>query len=915
MKKSLLLLSLFVASILSAAAQIVTSNPPLLTQSSQNIVLTYHPDASESNKALANLPSSTAIYAHIGLITSNSTGASDWKYAPKWLDNAAKYKLTYVSANTYTLNIGDFKSYFGLADGETVERIAMVFRDATGSKEGKTMAGGDIFIDVHPDGFNVSLVSSNNEGIASVGESITLTVAASENAELTLDVNGTQLAHQASANELKHTYKFPALGAYTFTATAKSTSGQTVTKQFKVTVPESSKQANYPGGTPKMGAVKNADGTVTFCLAAPGKKTVILVPSWDNYEVRNENVMAYQDYNGNRYFWITVSGLDNSTPYPYYFIVDGTTKVADPYAHLVLDCYSDKYLDKTVWPDCPQYPYERFDNTMLAVYQCNIDDYKFSNFTIPAHDNLIIYELLLRDFTGTEGAAEGNGTIRQAIEKIPYLVDLGVNAVELMPIMEFNGNNSWGYNTNFYMAPDKAYGSPKDYKDFIEICHQNGIAVILDIVFNQSDGLHPWYQMYPIESNPFYNKVAPHDYSVLNDWNQDNSLVWQQWQDAITYWMTAYNVDGFRFDLVKGLGSNSSYGSGTEAYNSSRVTNTKRLHSFITACKPNGIHINENLAGGQEETEMANDGQLLWANFSHNCAQFAMGYDEDTQGGKMSQMWDSYGRPAGSIIAYAESHDEERTGYKITANAPTAIKSKANKCRRIGAMAAQLLLIPGPKMIWQFGELAADQSTKNSSGNNTDPKKVIWSRMDDATYEALHDVFRALISLRKDNPDIWTSGVQFIPSGMDGSMSKPRTLIIRNGSKEVVVFINANTSGSAISVTASTSYLSASNSQLICATYKTTPTLSGTGTVSVSLEPNSFAVFATNNVAGLDDITLDNQGDDFIVLGGQGCIDIIGEYTTAVAYTLDGRQVALDNLQAGIYVVNVDGRSFKVSVN
>ena len=217
-------------------------------------------------------------------------------------------------------------------------------------------------------------------------------------------------------------------------------------------------------------------------------------------------------------------------------------------------------------------------------------------------------------------------------------------------------------------------------------------------------------------------------------------------------------------------------------------------------------------------------------------------------------------------------------------------------------------------MIWQFGELAADQSTKNSSGNNTDPKKVIWSRMEDATYEALHDVFRALISLRKDNPDLWGSGVQFIPSGMDGSMSKPRTIIIRNGNKEVVAFINSNTSGSAISVTASTSYLSASNSQLICSTYKTTPTLSGSGTVSVSLEANSFAVFATTNVAGVEDITTDNQGDDFIVVGGEGCIDILGDYTAASAYTLDGRAVSLDNLQAGIYVVRVDGRSFKVSV-
>jgi 1,4-alpha-glucan branching enzyme len=181
----------------------------------------------------------------------------------------------------------------------------------------------------------------------------------------------------------------------------------------------------------------------------------------------------------------------------------------------------------------PAYPTDKFDDIMLAVYRGDIDKYDWCDFTIPDHSNLIIYELLFRDFTGTEGKAEANGTVRQAIAKIPYLKALGVNAIELMPIMEFNGNNSWGYNTNFYMAPDKAYGSPEDYKEFIDLCHKNGMAVILDIVFNQSDGLHPWYQMYPIASNPFYNQNAPHSYSVLNDWNQDNALVEQQWTDAI----------------------------------------------------------------------------------------------------------------------------------------------------------------------------------------------------------------------------------------------------------------------------------------------------------------------------------------------------------------------------------------------
>ncbi|MDE6326613.1 MAG: hypothetical protein K2M02_10620, partial [Duncaniella sp.] len=343
---------------------------------------------------------------------------------------------------------------------------------------------------------------------------------------------------------------------------------------------------------PKEGAVKNSDGTVTFCLAAPEKKNVMIVPSWDNYELLMSNVMNRCDYQGNSYFWITVNGLDNTTYYPYYYLVDGSIKVGDPYARLVLDPYSDKYLANGVFPDCPPYPYDKFDDTVLAVYRGNMDDYdwKVKSFSIPEHKDLIIYELLLRDFTGTEGQADGNGTLALAMERLEYLRDLGVNAIELMPIMEFDGNNSWGYNTNFYFAPDKAYGSPDEYRAFIDRCHELGMAVILDVVFNQSAGLNPWYLMYPIDHNPFYNATAPHDYSVLNDWNQNNVLVQQQWDNCITYWMTAYKVDGFRFDLVKGLGDNESYAGGTEAYNASRVARMNRLNNVIKSVNPNGIH-------------------------------------------------------------------------------------------------------------------------------------------------------------------------------------------------------------------------------------------------------------------------------------------------------------------------------------
>ena len=337
--------------------------------------------------------------------------------------------------------------------------------------------------------------------------------------------------------------------------------------------------------------------------------------------------------------------------------------------------------------------------------------------------HLIIYELLIRDFTGTEGEARGEGTIEGVMSKLDYLKGLGVNAIELLPIMEFNGNNSWGYNTNFYFAPDKAYGTPDDYRRLIDAIHQKGMAVILDIVFNQSDGLHPWYQLYDIASNPFYNGTAPHAYSVLNDWNQDNPLVQQQFKDALKYWLTAYNVDGFRFDLVKGLGSNQSYDatynsfnntwSGvtdekTNAYNASRVARMKELHDAMREVKPDAYFINENLAGAQEENDMAKDGEINWANINHASCQMAMGYQSGADLNRFYAVDDQ--RTWGSTVSYAESHDEERMAYVVvnSTTTPSGIRNSTElSMRRLGCVGAMMLMTPGSHMIWQFKRLVA----------------------------------------------------------------------------------------------------------------------------------------------------------------------------------------------------------------
>lgn len=925
MKRHLYLLLLTLFATLGAKAQMFTPEPNPLQNGSKNVVITFHDSKSDSKSQGKLMTLTTDLYAHIGVYTTASP--SEWKNAPKWGTNTDKYKFKYISSNTWKLTIGDLRQYFNITDpNERITKICVIARNAASS-----IQTSDNFIDVFEDGFSANLTNDAEATVLTAAKTINFTLTSTEAATLKIVIakDGTQVSAKDASNarSLSLSYNFASKGAYTITATANNGS-ETITKTANVLFMSASPAGQYPGGVPKMGAVAQSNGDVIFCLAAPGKSSVLLVPSWDNYEPLDKNVMAYQDYNGQRYFWVKISGLDPNKQYPYYYVVDGNINVGDPYAHLVLDPYSDKWLPENIWPNRPLYPYDKIDNIVLAVYHGNQDNYnwKVKNFDIPDPSKLIIYEMLFRDFTGDESDQNGKqfGTIRSAIDKFDYFLELGVNAIELMPVMEFNGNNSWGYNTNFYMALDKAYGSPDDLKEFIDLCHQHNIAVLLDIVFNQSDGLHPWYQMYDIASNPFYNKTAPHNWSVLNDWKQENALVQQQWKDAIAYWMTKYKVDGFRFDLVKGLGSgatSSAYGS-TDGYNAKRIENMKKIHTYITDINPKGIHINEFLGDSNEEIEYGKDGQYNWANQSWLSQVYAAGLPNKAQGLRYysTSACKRYGR---SNIAYAESHDEERLGFAQTSskmkwdNLTSKMTNASLKDRmsRLGAVAVHLLITKdATPMIWMFGELGADQTTKDASGgNDTGAKKVVWNYYDDPSRKALFNTYSAMIGMRRANPELFSDdAAQYTYSSTATNLTAGYWIRIKNGAKDVVAFINPSpTAANKVTLRADMT----SDYKLLTASEGFNPTIpAGTGTRNIEIPANGYAVFQSPSVADTNDIYSDGTASDINIIGGEGCVIVQGSYNNLRIYDLEGRSYNNSDLRQGVYIVNVDGTTAKVMV-
>lgn len=932
----------------NAVSQLFTTSPAVVQQSSKDIKIIFHADRSGKSELI----NATSLYAHIGVTLTSAPSA--WVHVKgDWASNTADKKFTKISGtNDWQLPIGDLKTYFGLKDGEEVAKIAVIARLATGAGNGYGQTD-DFFIDVQPEGLQLKLSADESLPYAIHGnKTINFSADCTTAAKITISVNGRNIGTANSATSLKASYDFtPSSTTYNIEATAVAGS-QTVSTSMTVDcLPQSASKA-FQGGTVKQGATANANGTVTFCLAAPRKSNVVLVPSWDNYELRSANVMNYTDVAGQRYFWVTTSSaLEKGKYLPYYFIVDGSISVADPYAHLVLDPNADSRIHASLMSHLPSYPSDKVKgNPVLAVYRSDMDSYDWSDATLsfrnPDTRSMTIYEMLLRDFSGDGSDQNGKmyGTFSSALEHLDYVASLGVDAVELMPVMEFNDNSSWGYNTNFYMAPDKVYGTPDDMKRFVDECHKRGMAVILDIVFNQSDWLAPWYQMYGgVADNPFYNATAPHDYSVLNDWNQDNPIVRRHWKDVLTYWLEAYKVDGFRFDLVKGLGSNSSYDSGTDAYNSSRVALMKELNSSMRAVRPDVIHINELLGSAKEENENAANGQLGWHKLSQPCYDYATGKG-NSSGSMNGFVASNNGLTLGTTVDYAESHDEPRVASKLrTTNTSSCDASvayttspKAASVRRLGAVAAQMLLTPGSKMIWQFGEIAAD----DEQGSDLEKLRAIapkWNQMSSATRSALLDNYRQLIHLRSLNPELFRGDASVQLNGYSNTLTSARTIRIvsTDSRKEIVAFFNPAISGAARTVNAQVAYITPSTAQLVTASYggsstPFTPVLNAVGSnnVSVSLQPGEWAVFASADVSGIEGVLPDDSATNGIsctVVPSAGAITISGDFTSAEIYTPAGMMVdripsagvassVIVDVAPGIYIVRVDSKPFKVAV-
>ena len=486
--------------------------------------------------------------------------------------------------------------------------------------------------------------------------------------------------------------------------------------------------------------------TVTFVLRAPHKPFVSVVGDFNQWDTRTHPMQT----DGTGTWWITVPHPGH-TRYGFYLVVDNDTHawVGDPYAMQV------DWTPKAPWGVLPARP-SHFRWTDGA-------------WQTPPLRELIIYEVCVRDAAGGwVGSQPQFGNLQRLHNLIPHMVRTGVNAIELMPICAFPGDSSWGYNPVFYHAIANAYGAPDDLKSFVNACHKQGIAVILDVAFNHAWGEHPYYHMFPPlygengerwdDWNPFFHHTPP----SINmwggvDWDHFDAETTRYFQDVVRFWIEEYHIDGYRFDWVGGVDYD---------HRNPLDPGFNPFHGISAICwaarqaKPDCILVGEfwTLDGTNpdktaqklvHETPM----DAVWNGYFHHNIEDVLNHrwqweKKDifrTIGGFRELGYST----ATQVVNYTASHDEVRPEHEIKFYSAKHIERPAGMSVHDAALAlalcglVALLAAPGVPMLYAGQEYGED------SPRTIDFVPLQWNKLNRDVHAAQFAIVRRLIQARR----------------------------------------------------------------------------------------------------------------------------------------------------------------------
>lgn len=937
MKKILFLLLLFPLSFFS---QVLSYNPNPF-EVNQQVTITVDIASDETNCNSINNPSS--VYMHSGIGDDNSP----WGFSVigNWGQDDGVGQMSDNGDGTWSITITP-SDYFNLDTNQSslATRMGLVFRNEDGTQELKDDGCSDFFINVGA--FQVDLINPDSSGIILVennGGTQILAQNTNGNADYELYANGELVDSQTNTN-FYNGYLFSNLNENQYCELYISQGESTIIKKFTILVDNTTVQS-IPSNL-EDGINYNDDNTkITLVLSAPNKDFIYVSGNFNFWSPDSEYAMK-KDSDSER-FWLEIQDLTPGELYTYqYWVADvvpiedspNLVKTADPFSTMVLSPFDDPWIPEESYPNLPEYPYEFGIEREITAFQTGLQDYNWQvdNFEKPNEEDLVIYEVLIRDF-------DSERTFQNLINRIDYFKQLNINAIELMPIMEYEGNESWGYNTAFHMSVDKFYGPEEKLKEFIDLCHQNGIAVILDLVMNHVMGRSPMNRMWmndpdkngwgePSEENPYFNEIATHTYGLGNDFNHQSTYTQYYTQRVIKHWIENFKIDGIRWDLTKGFtqNCNTQDENCTNNYQQDRVDILKSYADYSWSLDENHYVIFEHLGGSNEEQQWANyrlsegKGIMMWGKTNTPYYQLIMGYSANSNFSGIGH--ESRGFEGKRLLGYFESHDEERVMYNALQYGNNwdgyNIQDLNTSLSRMSAIGAISLTIPGPKMIWHFSDLGMENSlftcsdgTVNEPDCKLDTKpqpQWVDNWLENVNRREVYDNWARIIDL-KINEDVFEGNYSISSGSLTPIIYIWDDGIDSNLLKNVVIVSNFDVVEQTI-----TPYFPYTGTwfDLMDENGESSINVNSTSE-QITLQPGEFKIFGnqssialSQNEYEIDDVYFyPNPSEGYINFNKNVDLieiyDITGKIVVTFENTVKNRPINIDYLDTGLYLVKI----------
>jgi hypothetical protein len=787
MKKNSLLGFILCLTALITNAQQVTITPSTFAVTDQiTITVSF---ASATCNTMGTNPAKVYMHAGIG----NETNAFGYAVVGNWGSDDEVGVMTNNGNGTWSKTLTP-STYFNLSPTQqtNASKLGMVFRNATGTQTLKLQPScSDFVFNVGYFQVNLTAPASNSSTILNSGGSLNITATNTNGtANYNLKANGVSINTASGTSYAFNHTNITQNQNYVL----EVTQGAAVqSRSFSVIVNPGTISQALPSATLLEGINYDpADATkATLVLDAPLKDFVYVAGSFNNWNPTAAYAMK-KDPSSTK-FWLELTGLTPGVNYTYqYWVVDTTpivgspslVKTADPYSTLVLSPFDDPYIPAASYPNMPAYPSgQEREVTVLKTGEAAYN-WQVTNFTKPKKEDLVVYEVLIRDF-------DSRRNFQDLIDRIDYFKNMKINAIELMPVMEFEGDEGWGYNPVFHLALDKFYGPAAKMKEFVDLCHANGIAVILDVALNHAFGRNPMDRMWmsdpdgdgwggPSSENPYFNVTATHSYSVGNDFNHQQPRTKTYVKRVIKQWVEQFHIDGFRWDLTKGFTQNCANNDAcTNTYQQDRVDVLKEYADYSWSLDPNHYVIFEHLGADNEEQQWANyrigetpsKGVMMWGEMYTAYKQLELGFATNADISRMGNV--AHGFTAKRVMGYPESHDKDRLmsealNYGNAAGTNPVFNNPSNALARMSAIGAVSLLVPGPKMIWHFADLGMDDSiyTCSDGSVNTEADAIagdcklatkpqpqwVENWMGDPERVKIHNDWTRLIELKTTEP-------------------------------------------------------------------------------------------------------------------------------------------------------------------